>query len=294
MAKKSSGLLGLLKGLIIFAVVIFGLAVAVYVGIKATTGVDILKARSQIKAIQTPPSEEEIVPDKYTDDDIVITLDNMFGSGKGEQIYKTNEDGSRKFSLTDYQGSALQSTIKLTGKQVAGLANSLLHSLDQQKAFALDNADVEILSMEFSNLQTDGKFDCKVTAKVNFKPTKEEISKDGNIFTKIIRNYIPDTLYVTTNFTAKCIAGSEFEFVESKDITLNNMKAEDTSEINKIIKKFLGEQDLAKTINKNITTLLFGDSSAEENNKGLFTCIANSNTNIEVDGTEVKIVINKE
>lgn len=293
MANKSSGLLGLLKGLIIFAVVVFGLAVAVYVGVKATTGIDILKARAQIKAIQTPPSEEEVVPDKYTDNDIVVTLDNMFGSGKGEQIYKTDENGKRVFSLTDYQGSALQATIKLSGKQVAGLANSLLHSLDQ-KAFALNNEDVEILSMEFSNLQTDGKFDCKVIAKINFKATKEDISKNGNIFTKIIKNYIPDTLYVTTNFTAKCIAGSEFTFVESKGIILNNMKAEDTSEINKIINKFLGEQDLAEMINKNISTLLFGDSSAGENNKGLLTCLANSNANVEVDGTEVKIVINKE
>lgn len=292
MAKKSSGLVGLIKGLVIFAVVIFGLAVAVYVGIKATTGVDILKARAQIKAIQTAPAEEDIVPDKYTDGDIVVTLDNMFGAGKGDQIFKADEEGARKFSLESYQGSGLQATIKLSGKQIAGLTNAFLKSVDQN-AFALSNSDVEILSMEFGNLQTDGTFDCKVTAKTNFKPTKDEISKNGNIFTKIIRNYIPDTLYVTTNFTMKCVAGDEFQFVKSNEITLNNMKAEDTSEINKIINKFLGDQNLSETINKNITTLLFGDKS-QENQAGLLTCIANSNVNVELDGTEVKIVINKE
>ena len=287
MAKKSSGIIGFLKGIVIFAVVIFGLAVAIYVGVKATTGIDIIKARSQIKAIQKTPSEEEIVPDKYTDDDIVATLDSMFGSGKGNEIYKKNEDESKEFSLTAYQVATV-TTVTLSGKQIAGLANSLLHSLDQN-AFALNNSDVEILSMEFDNLQTDGTFDCKVIAKINFKPTKEDISKNGNILTKLIKNFLPDTLYVTTNFTAKYTADNTFEFVESKDVTLNNLKADNTSEINKIIKKFLDEQDLVGTINKNIVTILFGGT--EDNEKGLLTCFANAKTSVETSGTEVKIAI---
>ncbi len=288
MAKKSGGLIGFIKGIVIFAVVILGLAVAIYVGVKATTGVDIIKAMSQIKALQNTPSEEEIVSDKYTDEDIVTTLNSMFGEGSGNSIYKENEDGSREFSHDAYQKAELQATVSLSGKQIAGLANSLLQSLDQN-AFILKNSDVEILSMEFSNLQDDGTFDCKVIAKVNFKTTKEDISKNGNILTKIIRNFLPDTLYVTTNFTAKCTADNTFEFVESKEMTLNNMKTEDTSEINKIINKFLGDQDIVGTINKNITTILFGGT--EENEKGLLTCFVNADTTIQLVEDEVKIAI---
>ncbi len=288
MAKKSGGLIGFIKGLVIFAVVVFGLAVAVYVGVKATTGIDILKVGSQVKALQNTPSEEEVVPNKYTDNDIVTTLDSMFGDGSGNTIYKTNEDGNREFSHEEYQTAALNASVTLSGKQIAGLANSLLHSLDQN-AFVLKNSDVEILSMEFSNLQSDGTFDCKVIAKVDFKATKDDISKNGNFLTKIIKNYLPDTLYVTTNFTAKYTANNKFEYVESKEVTLNNMKAEDTSEINKIITKFLGEQDLVGTINKNITTILFGGT--EENEKGLLTCFANADTSISLVENEVKIVI---
>ena len=292
MAKKSGGLIGLLKGLVIFAVVVFGLAVAVYVGVKATTGIDILKAINQIKAVQPAPSEEEIVVDKYNDNDIIVTFDTMFGAGSGERIYAENSEGVRVFVKEEFGKEPLVATTTLDGKQIAGLINVAFHSLDQ-KAFGLSNSDVEILSIELSNLQSND-FDMKVSLKLNFEATKLDIKENGNLITKIIRNFIPDTVYLVSDFTVKCNSASEFVFVKNNSIEVNGMNEEEASEIHKIIKKFISkDQDLVEMINKNITILLFGDSTATDS-KGFLTCLPGTNTNVIPDGDQVKIVINKE
>lgn len=293
MAKKSGGLIGLLKGLVIFAVVVFGLAIAVYVGVKATTGIDILKAINQIKAVQTAPSEEEIVVDKYNDNDIIVTFDTMFGAGSGERIYAENSEGVRVFVKEEFGKEPLVATTKLDGKQIAGLINVAFHSLDQ-RAFGLSNSDVEILSIELSNLQSNGEFDMKVSLKLNFEATKLDIKENGNLITKIIRNFIPDTVYLVSDFTVKCNSASEFVFVKNNSIEVNGMNEEEASEIHKIIKKFISkDQDLVEMINKNITILLFGDSTATDS-EGFLTCLPGTNTNVILDSEQVKIVINKE
>lgn len=292
MAKKSGGLIGLLKGLVIFAVVVFGLAVAVYVGVKATTGIDILKAINQIKAVQTVPSEEEIVVDKYNDNDILVTFDTMFGAGSGERIYAENGEGVRVFVKEEFSKEPLVATTTLDGKQIAGLINAAFHSLDQ-KAFGLSNSDVEILSIGLSNLQSN-EFDMKVSLKLNFEATKLDIKENGNLITKIIRNFIPDTVYLVSDFTVKWNSSSEFVFVKNNSIEVNGMNEEEASEIHKIIKKFISkDQDLVEMINKNITILLFGDSTATDS-EGFLTCLPGTNTNVKLDGEQVKIVINKE
>ena len=293
MAKNSGGLIGLVKGLVIFAVVVFGLAVAIFVGVKATTGIDLLKAINQVKAVQNTPKEEEIVSDKYTDSDILSTLDTLFGTGSGDRIYADNGEGGYTFSTEEYGKSSLTSTTNLNGKQIAGLVNAMLHSLDQN-AFGLNNSDVEILAMELSNFQTNGEFDIKVSIKLNFQATKDDIKENGNLITKIVRNFIPDTVYLVSDFTVKCKSSSEFVFVKNNSVEVNGMNEEEASEIHKIIKKFLsGDQNLVEMINKNITILLFGDSTATDS-KGLLTCLPGTNTNVVLDGEQVKIVINKE
>ncbi len=245
MARRQSiigALISFVVGIILLVAII---AVSLFAFVKIKFDVNLLDVISQVKTLTEEVNASETYTKMFANEDlesVKISLNTSFNS---DVVTNTEADG---YKISEDITSNLTGTLQLTDKQVASLISMVLKNQDEVASVKIGetNLNIELVQVEFSNLVENYSVDYNVVVKVSLKSLKDNMK--GFPF-NLIKNYIPEDVYISSTVNIK--KGTEpFAYTyESKSLEINNLKTEDVNSLLTTVNKFVDFGDAAKLNN---------------------------------------------
>lgn len=251
-----SRLLALVLGLVLSAAVILG---AIYAFLYFKYKINLFSTISSLKALNSPVNENTLYVDKFSDDDMAQAMTDINSSSINLVNY-SEEDG---YTIGTELAGPMLTDIKLTGKETGAVLNTLINSQEEAPAIDIGSAKlgISLVQVSFSNVQ-DRSVDANVVIKLDMSGLK---SKMTSFPTKLLKKYVPNTLYIST--TATITKGEEkFDYTISyKSIKLNKLTTKKTKEVIQVLNlvtKCGDEQQLGLSISTPFINAIIGNSES--------------------------------
>lgn len=286
--KNGSIVGGIFKFLGIFLSVIVVLVIAAYCFLRFSLGIDIFDIKNKIDLLNQPVDESKIITETYSDEDAVNGFNVLFGT---DSVYSNNGE-EYVFDLDEFIVTPVAANVKLTDEQFASIVNIFLNKVYSGK----DKEDyakyISLKQIQFSNLKVDGtktSVDIKFISKIDFEKVKENMLADERGLVDFITGFIPDNLFITSNFTISVDSTNVATYnVQSKSVILNQLSQQQSTETLQLLSKIAGNGILAENLNNTFASVLFGN----QENKGFLDVLNGfSHFTFESDGTNIYICI---
>ncbi len=286
--KNGSIVGGIFKFLGIFLAVIAVLVIAAYCFLRFSLGIDIFDVKNKIDLLNQPVDESKIITETYSDEDAVNGFNVLFGTNS---VYSNNGE-EYVFDLDEFIVAPVAANVKLTDEQFASVVNIFLNKVYSGN----DKEDyakyISLKQIQFSNFKVNGtktSVDIKFVSKIDFEKIKENMLADERGLVDFITGFIPDNLFITSNFTVSVDSTNVATYnIQSKSVILNQLSQQQSTETLQLLSKIAGNGILAENLNNTFASVLFGN----QENKGFLDVLNGfSHFTFESDGTNIYICI---
>ncbi|MBQ8882053.1 MAG: hypothetical protein IJY70_01495 [Clostridia bacterium] len=259
MAKFFKGLLITLLVLVLFVVVA---VVGVYFVVKGVYGVDLIQTIDQVSTLNQPVDENSYCPSAYTNDDMASASAHINGSAPGIVVENAG-DYSIDFNVIT---TPLSYRLALNGKQVGALAQTLIEQENDGK-ISFNGVDVEttIKQVEFNDLDGNGNGKIAVVLRLNMTELKNSLGDGFPV--NIVKNFIPDNLYIKSSIKVQKGATAFSYTVDHDSLRVNNMSVEQTNGFFDTLNK-LSSFGTAEKFNEDLGAMIMDALVGNETNKG--------------------------
>lgn len=224
------------KGIVITLIVIVALAgvtvIGGYIYVRSAYKIDLFNTAGQLKTLSQKPDENTLCPNAFTINDLADFKKEMdknvkdfisYEEGKGYEGYTVNIPPTAPPTSFD-------NDIVISSKQAGALAQTVFFGQTGGKIkIGEKELSVRLVQTDFKNVSADGTAaDFNVVAKVDLTPLKDGMK---GFPLGLFKKYVPDELYVSS--TVGVTRTDEFMSytVTHKELTLNNLSAEDTADL---------------------------------------------------------------
>lgn len=264
MAKKKNVLVTILKVVLSIIGIIALLLVGAYCFLKFAMGIDIFEIKNKLDLLNQPVNEQTLITKPYDEENGFNILEGLFGEN---DIYTKNGD-EVTFNLEAYIAADLiQDESVLEDEELASLFSIFFKNVDYTK-FGLEDDYSKFLTLKqikFSNFVKDvdsTSVDINYVLKLEMGDFKDSYSSIGGIIAFLADTFIPNDIYITSNFNIKIpVVGFENYIVTNKSFLINNLTQNQTDGILDLIGRLV-KNDFKLTlpidVNKMFCDVLFG------------------------------------
>lgn len=219
-------LLGFIFGLVLFGLITIGVLVGgVYVYVKQTYGIDIVKTISELQTLQEPVDEAVLCPNAYSPDDMVDVKEIVNQSVDGFITYTEEQGYIINF---DNLPDEMKNIIKLTDKQVCAIAREVVEQEIEGKVdFGGEKVNVDLKQVDFYGITADSAY-FNVVILVDMTPLKKPVNDQVLDY---LAGLVPDKMYVSSTVLVTH-DGQPFGYsVKHENLKINNLTAEETEDL---------------------------------------------------------------
>lgn len=251
-------LISAIAGIIIFVALVL---VGIWAFFKIKYDVNLISTISQVKTLNSEVNESEKFPNAFNISDMESA--KLTINAKSADLVTGNAtDG---YTIRTGSGlNALTGEIKLTDKQIAAIIDNLMHEDGNSATVQIGDKSLQIklVQVNFVNIE-EKSADVNIVIKLNTKEIKDSMS---SFPLSMVSKYVPDVLYFSSTVTVTKLEGQFNYKIESKELAINNLTAEETQEFVKVLNMALhcGTADeLCLSLGSPFINALIGN---EENN----------------------------
>jgi hypothetical protein len=250
--------------ILITTLIVGGIAYFIY----ARYQINIFDVIASLSALNKEVSEEEMIPNKYSDDDMksVMTKVNT-GVGSDVIIY---DETTKSYSIASSTSipKKIFTTISLNDKEVGALLNLLIstHS-DTSASVGGSSINIKDYDLKLGQVKIDN-IDSNITTinyviSISLNKVKEKMT---SFPLNLLKGKVPSKLYLSS--TIKITKGTTpFEYkVSSVNLSLNKVKQDTINDIFTLINKFVNigsVDDVNLNIGTSLTNAIIGNSDNE-------------------------------
>lgn len=289
--KRGSFLSRLIKGLIIFVLVLVLIATAGYLFVRFYYGVDLITVGGQIKKLATPVDESKFTNRFAVEDKLSLQaeINNQFTIG--EYIIGNETDGFRTHTEADGElvPNFTDPTMELSDKECGALIDIFMANAENKAALKLGDVEVpfSIIQVTFTDVEdAENATDFNIVIKLDLRQFKEK--KFSGFPLKYFGKMIPDDVYLSSTVTVTKNTEEAFAYsISNGRVSINALDEKETQDLFNSIKKivnFTSSDELAKSFATPFVNALIGKENSLASG---MSCL---NYNFEKVGDIVKLV----
>ncbi len=282
----------LVKLIVVLLCIVIFLTIAVFgvcVFVQKKYDINVFSLVGSVKTLNQKIDEDAVYTYKFSNEDLEGAKNVV--NAQVDNMIKLKEDNTYEISLENLE-SSLASSIELTDKQIGAVINNIYINQSGGKIeFSGTSFEVSIIQFQFLNTTTTST-SLNFVAKINTSVFKENMS---SFPFSIVKNYIPDTLYLSCTNTISKETNPFSYTVKSESLTINKLSIEKTAEIFDILNKFVSigtVSDFNVQLGKTFADALIGN----ENTAGFAYSLKDygaSDYSFKTDGTNQYFVIER-
>lgn len=261
MARRKSCLMRLIKGIIVFLLIIVLIVVGVCVFINKKYGVNVVSLVNDVRVLNQEVNVNKLAPNVFSEEDLKSAKEVTDLSAEG--LITANADGTYSVDAQNVL-STMTYDVKLSDRQIAAIIDNLLQGEEELNADVGDIGNLKeygfkLVQVAFSNIEGNCA-DINVVFKFDLASIKSQMTEFP---LTLVDKMIPESLYFSATTTLTKI-GSEFGYsTEGKSLKINNLSEEQTEEVFEtlnLITDFGTSKEFAKAIGDVFVGTLIGSS----------------------------------